>query len=367
MPRPKKPARLWQRYDSPEESGRKSDSFVWIILDEGRQISTGHRGRDGRSAAEKSLVRHLSEKHSDIPSRPLPVEEVSVDAVLDIYLKNLRNDMASPERQAYAVMALAPFWSRKLVSEISDAECRRYVASRSSPSTARRELGVLRAALKTAHRIGLISSTPIVYLPSESKPRPDWLSRDELAAYLRELRRVKKTRHAARRLIAQYMTGSRPRTIAETTWHRRSDGPWVDLDLGIWHRSGDGEGETNKRRRDHAIPRPLLAHLRRWRKCYAGTYIIEHPRHPGKPCVDIGNALDGAALRADLKRITPHVLKHTAITLGIQSGMSIEEAAEYFSTSVDTIERVYWHHSPHYQHRAVTVMSSPGRRRNVPQ
>ena len=98
-PAPKKPARLWQRYDSPEESGRKSDSFVWIILDEGRQISTGHRGRYGRSAAEKSLVRHLSEKHSDIPSRPLPVEEVSVDAVLDIYLKNLRNDMASPERQ----------------------------------------------------------------------------------------------------------------------------------------------------------------------------------------------------------------------------------------------------------------------------
>lgn len=367
MPRPKKPARLWQRYDSSAEKGRTSDEFVWVILDDGHQVSTGHRGRDGRTAAEKALVGYLSEKHTDLPAKPRPVEEVSIDRVLDLYLKNLRDDMAAPERQAYAVIALSKFWDGKIVAGISEAECKRYVASRPSTSTARRELGVLRAALKTSHRLGLISSTPTVYLPRESQPRPDWLNRDELAAYLRELRRHKRTRHAARRLIVQYMTGSRPRTIAETTWHRRSDGPWVDLTAGIWHRLGDDEAETNKRRRGHAIPPPLLAHLRRWKQRYGGVYIIEHPRHGGKPCLDVGKALDGAANRAKLKRITPHTLKHTAITLGIQSGMTIEEAAEYFSTSADTIERVYWHHSPYYQHRAVAAMSSPGKRRNVPQ
>lgn len=225
MPPPKKPARLWQRYDSPAEKRRRSDEFVWVILDEGRQISTGHRGRDGSAAAEKALVAHLSEKHNDLPARPLPVEEVLIDAVLDLYLKNLRDDMAAPDRQAYAVIALAHFWDGKLVASICAAECRRHVSSRTSPSTARRELGVLRAALKMSHQMGLISAAPTVYLPRESARRPEWLSRDELAAYLRELRRTKKTRHAARRVIAQYMTGSRPRTIAETTWHRRSDGP----------------------------------------------------------------------------------------------------------------------------------------------
>lgn len=51
-------------------------------------------------------------------------------------------------------------------------------------------------------------------------------------------------------------------------------------------------------------------------------------------------------------------LKHTAITLAIQAGISVEDAADYFSTSLETIQKVYWHHSPHHQARAVAAMNS---------
>lgn len=71
-----------------------------------------------------------------------------------------------------------------------------------------------------------------------------------------------------------------------------------------------------KARRPHAIPQRLLAHLRRWRRLSPSRYVAEHPRHPGRPIMDIGTALEGAARRAGIQRITPHTLKHTSITLG---------------------------------------------------
>ena len=61
---------------------------------------------------------------------------------------------------------------------------------------------------------------------------------------------------------------------------------------------------------------------------------------------------------------TPHTLKHTAITWAIESGMSITDAAEYFGTSAATIERVYWHRSPHYQSAAVAALEGPRRIRS---
>ena len=83
--------------------------------------------------------------------------------------------------------------------------------------------------------------------------------------------------------------------------------------------------------------------------------------------MDIGAALDGAAKRAGVKRITPHTLKHTAITLAIQGGMSVEDASDYFSTSIETIQKTYWHHSPHLQHRAVAAIASLGKSNKMQQ
>ena len=59
------------------------------------------------------------------------------------------------------------------------------------------------------------------------------------------------------------------------------------------------------------------------------------------------------------KLVTPHILKHTAITWAMQNGSSKEDAASFFSTSTDTIERTYWHHSPHAQESAVSALDSP--------
>lgn len=64
----------------------------------------------------------------------------------------------------------------------------------------------------------------------------------------------------------------------------------------------------------------------------------------------------GMEPRFDLSDVTPHVLRHTSITLRLQCGAPIREVAGYHGVTVDLIERVYGHHHPEYQEAAVAAM-----------
>ncbi len=78
--------------------------------------------------------------------------------------------------------------------------------------------------------------------------------------------------------------------------------------------------------------------------------------HKGKPIRSVKRILAMVCGRAGVEGVTPHVLKHTAVTWAFQAGMTMEDAADYFSTSARTLERVYRQQSPHYQNRAVSIM-----------
>ena len=85
------------------------------------------------------------------------------------------------------------------------------------------------------------------------------------------------------------------------------DGPWIDLATGIYHRRGQRERVTKKRRDDCWLPEKVMRHANRWR----GEFVVEWG---GKSVKDIGRSLDMACKLAGIKRITPHILKHTAVT-----------------------------------------------------
>lgn len=352
MPRPRKPARLYQRTDTGE----------WIIRGAGPDRRTGFRGDGERAKAEAALARHLIERgEAPAPKNP---EELPVNLLVADYCAARADEVADPDRMDNAAMALAPFWAGKSVKNVTEANCKAYLSHREkegrSRSTVRRELSTMRAALNFAR--SRLTKVPDVWLPAETDPRPDWLTRDEFAAVLWELWRQKRSRHAARLALCQFYTGSRPRTIGKTTRRHRRDGPWLDLDQEIWWRRGDDEKQTRKDRKPHRIPTRLLAHLTRWDRLFPDwEYVVEHARYPGKPVLDIEKALTTACKKAKVRRITPHGIKHTAITLAIRAGMSIEDAAEYFSTSPDTIRKTYWHHSPHHMQRQAGMMGNLGR------
>ena len=53
-----------------------------------------------------------------------------------------------------------------------------------------------------------------------------------------------------------------------------------------------------------------------------------------------------------LENVTPHILRHTAVTWAMQAGADPYAAANFFGMSLDILQRVYGHHHPEHQ-RAV--------------
>lgn len=69
-------------------------------------------------------------------------------------------------------------------------------------------------------------------------------------------------------------------------------------------------------------------------------------------------------LPADKRRakrdVTPHVLRHTAVTWAMQNRANPEEADGYFGLTAETRRRVYQHHHPDFQAGvAAAVTRSP--------
>ena len=334
MPRPRKPARLWQRKD-----GR------WVILHGGRHIRTGASGRNGREAAEAALAEYLAAQiEATAPQQP---SQVNIGKVLALYLKH-KQDAKAAATLAYSAQALLPFWGDLSADAVKGSTCRRYIASRKvSHGTTRRELGVLQAALNLAHAEGWLIYAPRVTLPPSPPPRDRWLTRDEVARLLRAA-----PPHLQRFILISLATGRRQSAVLELRWQSSLNSGWVDLDAGMIHFAGRRQIETGKRRGSVSMPRGLAAHMRRWSRA-GGSHVV---MWRGKPVAEIDTAFDASAARAGVSGTSPHVLKHTAVTWAFQKGMTLEDASDWFATTPATLMRVYRQHSPDHQRRAREIM-----------
>ncbi|SFI15008.1 tyrosine-type recombinase/integrase [Albimonas pacifica] len=297
--------------------------------------------------------------------------------VIATYLDGRGPEVADPERLAYAAQALLPFWAEKTVDTVKRATCLAYVRWRTttgrtikdakgrerafapaSEATARRELGTLQAALRWCVGDGKLVAAPTVTLPAKPPARDRWLTRDEAAALLRAA-----SPHLRRFILIALYTGRRHDAILGLRWVEpidRSAGH-VDLRRGVIHFRGAAERQTKKRRGSVAMPRQLAAHMRRWQAMdHAGASHVV--MWDGEPIKSVKRAWGEARARAGLGRdVTPHTLKHTAVTWAFQGGITREDAADYFDTTAATLEAVYRAHSPDHQGRAVSIMERRGR------
>ena len=87
--------------------------------------------------------------------------------------------------------------------------------------------------------------------------------------------------------------------------------------------------------------------MTRWEaKEISRNFVVEWN---GKPVKRIKKSFNTARIIAGLDdNVTPHVLRHTAATWLMQNGVDLWEAAGYLGMSVETLERTYGHHHPHY-------------------
>ena len=125
---------------------------------------------------------------------------------------------------------------------------------------------MLQAAVNHCHAQGYLLTPIKVTLPPMPAPRDHWLTRDEAARLLRAAYRNPKARHLARFILVALYTGTRSNPIRRMQYMPNTSGGWVDTKRGVMYRRAAGESESKKRTPPVPIPRPLLAHLHRWKR-----------------------------------------------------------------------------------------------------
>jgi integrase len=267
---------------------------------------------------------------------------------------------------------------------VTGDECRAYVKQRSTPSQARRELEDLRAAINHHRQEGLHDRIVSVVLPTKGQRRERWLERDEAALLIRKAWRYREVqtvhkgehkgdkvttdrrtrRHVARFMVVARYMGSRASVIcgASIDAVRPGDGPWVDLRNGVFYGRGVDERELKKRKQTVRIPVPLLAHMRRWRAAGQG-YVVEWR---GEPVLRVTKGHNATVADAGLgAEVTPHIWRHTVATWLMQAGADPWKAAGFLGMTVETLLRVYGHHSPDHSAEVHDALRNRHRRLSV--
>lgn len=283
-----------------------------------------------------------------------PPEEISIREVLDLYLNDIVPSHARPTESASRIATLTEFWGLLRLSDVTGARCRAYVSARTSVGSAARELCELRAAINHHRREGYCSEPVSVILPDRLPPRERWLTHSEAARLIwkawtyrsrtnfhAENARVR--RHIAKFILVGCYTGTRAGSICGASFERLPSHGYIDVDRGVFYRRAPGAKQTKKRAPPVRLPRPLLAHLRRWKR-NGQRFVVEWR---GKPVRNIHRAFNSAVADAQLGNdVVPHSLRHTAATWLMQGGADIWEASEYLGMTPTILIRAYGHHHP---------------------
>lgn len=293
--------------------------------------------------AQQVLAAFLLEEGGRAPTNQ---GEHSIATLLDSYFERHAKPLPSAERIGIAIDHLKMFYGEAPPSVVSARNHERYIQhcrkEGKADGTINRHLGSLRAALRFAVKSSDIQSAPFVPTLREPPPRADVLTRIEVARLLRAARH--KWPHVALFIRLAIYTGARRTAILQLAWDR------VDLKSGTVDFRLPGITHSRKRRAVTGLPARLLASLRRLHKRQPGECVIQYDNSRDdegngtrRPVKSIRRAFRLVAAAAGLPHVTPHVLKHTAVSWALRvaspwvvSGMT--------ATSVRTLQNVYGKH-----------------------
>lgn len=339
MPRKSKGPRLWLH----------NKEKVWVIRD-GKTFKRTGCGESETERAEQKLADYIGSKWEPDTSQHRPSDTDCANVIM-IYLEHKLPNANRPRELSQLCGRLNDFWGGKKVNEIKGASCRAFTRQSTTPSMARRDLEILRAAVKHYHREYGLDYTPEFTLPEKGKPRTGHLTRPMAAKLLWAARKAGYT-HLVRFILIGLYTGTRSGAISDMQWFPNTTGGYFDLDAGVMYRAPNGERETKKRKPPSVIPDRLLAHLRRWYIMdKSGNAVIRHVVHwHGKRVARVKRTFKQSVENASLPDwIIPHMLRHTAITWSMQAGKEINVVSSFYGVTVEELQRTYWHHHPEFQ------------------
>jgi len=277
-----------------------------------------------RDEAERALAALL---RGEDPDR----QKLTLGEALDAYFEQ----HLVPRRQEGNVSKAAresarSYFGKTLAETITPDMIEAYTAVRSravQPQTVKKELDFIQAALNFCVRKGLIKAAPFrLPKPTPAQPRDKWMTEDQEAAMLAALPAQSLDVQAFVRLALAY--GVRCQALLDLSWDQ------VDFERGQIDFNKPGARITRKRRAKVPITKGLMPLLLA-RKAEGGLKVTKSTTeaHYKRFAASIG-----------LAWVTPHILKHTAVTLALRAGVPIEDVSRLMATDISTLHKTYSHH-----------------------
>jgi integrase len=267
------------------------------------------------------------------------------DTVTDVMASYLeyKSDRPSAERMDFAWKRLKPHFGPYRPDQITRDTCKMYIAKRrkagAGNGTIIKELTTLRAAIRHHDKN---CGADFVFPPSPP-PKDRFLTKDE---YKRLLAACKYA-HVKLFVALALTTAGRKEAILDLTWDR------VDFATGNINL---GRGTRQKGRAIVKMGPELRKLLTESQEGATTDYVIEWA---GDRVKNIRKAFDKACALANLKDVTPHVLRHTAAVWMAEEGQSMSVIAQHLGhRDTHTTERVYARFSPSYLEKTTSILDS---------
>lgn len=307
----------------------------WSQLERGVWRSKRKSTKTGdRKAAEAALSAFLvahPETQQDAPP--------SLSEVVDLYLRQHSNARGNVESDARSLRAPLGAFGDWPVTAIRNSDVQTYARQRQlgkfgpkavKPATVRREITALQAAINWGIRRDLFESREVRFdKPQESAPRDKWLTEEQQAEIIQRLPEASLSVQIFVKLGLTY--GVRRGAIMDLHLDQ------VNFLTDTIDFNRPGKAQNRKRR-------PVVPMTQSIRALLSARFKMQG--RDGRVC-DWNTPYQFKTFMQSIGYdwVTPHVLKHTAITLMLRDGVQPGDVSKLTSTDLRTIYKVYRHHS----------------------
>jgi len=219
-----------------------------------------------------------------------------------------------------------------------------------SPSTIRRDLQALVAAINTAWKCGQIKTKPYIELPKNSEPRKQWITWEQMSAVISNASKVGQWMEMYCMLLCY--TGQRSGAVLSLRWRD------VDLDGRCIYFSANRKSRQ-KCVADVAMNDDLYEYLKAHRVADGDSLVVDQN--------EIGQASIIHRWRKLMiatglpTTITPHIIRHSVATNLVSSGVPILRVSKLLGHSSSVItEKVYAKFTPEFTKETVNAIRING-------
>lgn len=221
--------------------------------------------------------------------------------------------------------------------------------------TLRRELNCLVAAINHAvrHRRLSAADVPHIDLPQPPPPKDLWLTEEEADQFWAASEKVGGRGFLFVAIALE--TASRKKAIQQLRWSQ------VDLSARLIHFQNDGGLRTKKRRVAVPMSDRLFTVLRAAKQDAVTEWVLMSPYSIQHWFDRVKAMAVGMTGNPKFDQVSPHVLRHTWATLAARAGVPMFDIAGVLGDTVQTVQRVYAHHSPDHLRGAVNFRAQAAR------